>query len=44
MNFLVISAHDYRSRRKAGIHFVTAELEKRGNTRFFPASTACCRN
>ena len=35
MNFLVISAHDYRSRRKAGIHFVTAELEKRGNTRFF---------
>lgn len=35
MNFLVISAHDYRSRRKAGIHFVTAELEKRGRTRFF---------
>lgn len=35
MNFLVISAHDYRSRRKAGIHFVTAELEKRGKTRFF---------
>lgn len=35
MNFLVISAHDYRSRRKAGIHFVAAELEKRGKTRFF---------
>lgn len=35
MNFLVISAHDYRSRRKAGIHFVTAELAKRGMTRFF---------
>ncbi|MDO9385084.1 MAG: hypothetical protein Q7T65_00120 [Thiobacillus sp.] len=35
MNFLVISAHDYRSRRKAGIHFVTAELEKLGKTRFF---------
>lgn len=35
MNFLVISAHDYRSRRKAGIHFVAAELEKLGQTRFF---------
>lgn len=35
MKFLVISAHDYRSRRKAGVHFVTAELEKRGKTRFF---------
>jgi 2-beta-glucuronyltransferase len=35
MNFLVISAHDYRSRRKAGIHFVAAELAKRGKTRFF---------
>lgn len=35
MNFLVISAHDYRSRRKAGIHFLTAELEKLGKTRFF---------
>lgn len=35
MNFLVISAHDYRSRRKAGIHFVAAELEKLGRTRFF---------
>lgn len=35
MKFLVISAHDYRSRRKAGIHFVTAELEKLGKTRFF---------
>lgn len=35
MNYLVISAHDYRSRRKAGLHFITAELAKRGKTRFF---------
>ncbi|GGI16048.1 GumK N-terminal domain-containing glycosyltransferase [Oxalicibacterium faecigallinarum] len=35
MNYLVISAHDYRSRRKAGLHFITAELAKRGQTRFF---------
>ena len=33
--FLVLSAHDYRSPRKAGIHFVTSELAKRGKTRFF---------
>lgn len=35
MNFLILSAHDYRSPRKAGIHFVTAELAKLGTTRFF---------
>jgi 2-beta-glucuronyltransferase len=35
MKFLIISAHDYRSRRKAGIHFVAAELAKLGTTRFF---------
>lgn len=35
MNYLIISAHDYRSRRKAGVHFITAELAKRGTTRFF---------
>lgn len=35
MNFLIISAHDYRSRRKAGIHFVASELAKLGTTRFF---------
>jgi 2-beta-glucuronyltransferase len=35
MKFLVISAHDYRSPRKAGIHFLTAELAKLGSTRFF---------
>lgn len=33
--FLVLSAHDYRSSRKAGIHFIAAELAKRGPTRFF---------
>lgn len=35
MSYLIISAHDYRSRRKAGVHFLTAELAKRGKTRFF---------
>tara|TARA_R110001599_G_scaffold171353_1_gene362383 strand:+ start:413669 stop:414814 length:1146 start_codon:yes stop_codon:yes gene_type:complete len=35
MSYLIISAHDYRSRRRAGVHFVTAELAKRGKTRFF---------
>lgn len=35
MSYLIISAHDYRSRRKAGVHFVTAELAKRDKTRFF---------
>ncbi|HEY0819672.1 MAG TPA: hypothetical protein VGD46_12895 [Rhizobacter sp.] len=35
MNFLILSAHDYRSPRKAGIHFVAAELAKLGTTRFF---------
>lgn len=34
-NFLVLSAHDYRSPRKANIHFITAELAQRGTTRFF---------
>lgn len=33
--FLVLSAHDYRSPRKAGMHFITDELIKRGPTRFF---------
>jgi 2-beta-glucuronyltransferase len=32
---LVISVHDYRSRRKASVHFITAELAKRGGARFF---------
>jgi 2-beta-glucuronyltransferase len=34
-NFLVISAHDYRSPRKANIHFIARELARRGPTRFF---------
>ncbi len=33
--FLVLSAHDYRSPRKAGVHFIAEELAKRGRTRFF---------
>lgn len=33
--YLVLSAHDYRSPRKANIHFITSELAKRGQTRFF---------
>lgn len=33
--FLVLSAHDYRSPRKAGMHFITDEFVKRGRTRFF---------
>lgn len=34
-NFLILSAHDYRSPRKAGIHFIAAELARLGTTRFF---------
>jgi 2-beta-glucuronyltransferase len=34
-SFLVLSAHDYRTPRKAGMHFITDELSKRGRTRFF---------
>lgn len=33
--YLLLSAHDFRSPRKAGIHFVASELSKRGTTRFF---------
>lgn len=33
--FLLLSAHDYRSPRKAGMHFIAAELAKMGCTRFF---------
>lgn len=35
MKFLILSAHDYRSPRKAGIHFVAQELAQLGTTRFF---------
>lgn len=34
-NFLILSAHDFRSPRKANLHFITSELAKRGKTRFF---------
>ncbi|SEK80686.1 2-beta-glucuronyltransferase [Pseudoxanthomonas sp. GM95] len=33
--YLVLSAHDYRTPRRANIHFITDELAKRGTTRFF---------
>ncbi|HSC68817.1 MAG TPA: glycosyltransferase family 1 protein [Cellvibrio sp.] len=33
--YLLLSAHDYRSPRKAGMHFVANELSKLGTTRFF---------
>lgn len=33
--YLVLSAHDYRSPRKANIHFIARELALRGPTRFF---------
>ncbi|HBR68765.1 MAG TPA: hypothetical protein DEA55_05245 [Rhodospirillaceae bacterium] len=34
-NFLVISGHDYRSSRRANIHFIASELVRRGSVRFF---------
>ncbi len=34
-NYLVLSAHDYRTPRRANIHFITDELARRGTTRFF---------
>jgi 2-beta-glucuronyltransferase len=33
--YLVLSAHDYRTPRRANIHFITDELARRGQTRFF---------
>jgi len=33
--YLLLSAHDFRSPRKAGIHFVASELAQMGTTRFF---------
>ncbi len=36
--FLVISRHDYRSKRKASIHFIARELAKHGTTRFFSSA------
>lgn len=34
-NFLLITALDYRTPRKANLHFIADELVKRGTTRFF---------
>jgi len=34
-NFLVLTAHDYRSPRKANIHFISEQLSERGKVRFF---------
>jgi len=33
--FLVLSVHDFRSRRKTSVHFITRELARKGHTRFF---------
>lgn len=35
LRYLVLSAHDYRSPRKANIHFIARELARRGEARFF---------
>lgn len=35
MNALFISAHDFRSLRRASIHFIAAEMAQRGTARFF---------
>src|SRR5271168_4779476 len=34
-NALFISVHDFRSLRKASVHFIAAEMAQRGTTRFF---------
>jgi 2-beta-glucuronyltransferase len=34
-NYLIVSGHDFRTPRRAGIHFVAQELAKRGTVRFF---------
>lgn len=34
-NALTISVHDFRSLRKASVHFITAEMATRGTARFF---------
>lgn len=34
-NFLILSGHDYRSKRKASIHFIADEFAKQGPVRFF---------
>ncbi|NWK79443.1 glycosyltransferase [Aquitalea sp. LB_tupeE] len=37
-SFLMISRHDYRSKRKANVHFIAEEMAKLGPTRFFSSS------
>src|ERR1700721_1182052 len=39
-NALFISVHDFRSLRKASVHFIAAEMAKRGTTRFFSVGLA----
>lgn len=34
-SFLILSGHDYRSKRRANIHFIAKELAQKGKTRFF---------
>lgn len=34
-SYLILSGHDYRSRRKANMHFIAEELRRRGQVRFF---------
>jgi 2-beta-glucuronyltransferase len=34
-NFLVLSGHDYRTPRRASMHFIADELARRGTVRFF---------
>jgi 2-beta-glucuronyltransferase len=34
-SYLVISGHDFRSNRRANLHFIAEELKSRGQTRFF---------
>ncbi len=36
--FLMISRHDYRSRRRVNVHFIARELARVGKTRFFSSS------
>lgn len=36
--YLIVSRHDYRSHRRASIHFIARELAKIGETRFFSSS------
>jgi len=35
MNYLILSAHDYRTPRRASIHFIADELKQRGHVQFF---------